>query len=47
MGTRTINFTDPTGAFLQTESINQGVDIGLVRLNYRFGEWGAPVMARY
>ena len=47
MGTRNLNFTDPTGAFFQTESIRQDVDIGLVRLNYRFGGWGAPVTARY
>ena len=47
MGTRNVNFTDPTGAFFQTESISQGVDIGLARLNYRFSEWGAPVAARY
>jgi opacity protein-like surface antigen len=47
MGTRNLNFTDPTGAFFQTESIRQDVDIGLVRLNYRFGGWGAPVTARF
>ena len=29
--TRSLNFTDPTGAFLQTENIRQDVDIGLVR----------------
>jgi outer membrane immunogenic protein len=47
MGTRSLNFTDPTGAFFQTENIRQDVDIGLLRLNYRFGGWGAPVTARY
>ena len=47
MGTRNVNFNDPTGAFFQTESISQDVDIGLVRLNYRFGGWGAPVTAHY
>ncbi|MBV8927411.1 MAG: porin family protein [Bradyrhizobium sp.] len=47
MGTHSVNLTDPTGAFLETESISQDVDIGLVRLNYRFGGWGAPVTARY
>jgi len=46
MGTRNINLNDLTGAFFQTESISQDVDIGLVRLNYRFGGWGAPVTAR-
>jgi opacity protein-like surface antigen len=47
MGTRGLNFTDPTGAFFETENIRQDVDIGLVRLNYRFGGWGGPVTARY
>jgi opacity protein-like surface antigen len=47
MGTHSATLTDPTGAFLETESIRQDVDIGLVRLNYRFGGWGAPVAARY
>ncbi|MBV9456793.1 MAG: outer membrane beta-barrel protein [Bradyrhizobium sp.] len=47
MGTRSVNLTDPTGAVLETESIRQDVDIGLVRLNYRFGGWGAPITARY
>jgi opacity protein-like surface antigen len=47
MGTRNVNLTDPTGALFQTESISQDVDIGLVRLNYRFGGWGAPVTAHY
>ena len=47
MGTRNINLTDPTGAFFETESIRQDVDIGLLRVNYRFGGWGAPVTAHY
>jgi opacity protein-like surface antigen len=47
MGTRSVNLSDPTGAFFQTDNIRQDVDLGLVRLNYRFGGWGAPVTARY
>ncbi len=41
MGHRDIAFT-PLGS--QTEHITQDVDIGLVRLNYRFG---GPVIAKY
>lgn len=47
MGTRTINLTDATGAFFEAERIRQDVDIGMVRLNYRFGGYGLPVAARY
>ena len=45
MGSRDITLTAPL--FLETEHIRQDVDIGLVRLNYRFGGWGAPFTARY
>ena len=47
MGSHNLNLTDPTGAFFETEHIRQDVDIGLVRLNYRFGGFGAPIAARY
>lgn len=47
LGDRNINFTDPTGVFAGTGRISQDVDVGLVRLNYRFGGYGAPVAARY
>jgi outer membrane immunogenic protein len=50
MGGHNINLSDPTGAFFETEHISQDVDIGLIRLNYRFGGFGglgAPVAARY
>jgi outer membrane immunogenic protein len=43
MGHRTNSFTFG-GAFVQNESIGQDVDMGLVRLNYR---WGGPVIAKY
>jgi outer membrane immunogenic protein len=45
MGSRDITLTAPL--FFETEHIRQDVDIGLVRLNYRFGGWGAPFTARY
>ncbi|WGR67782.1 MULTISPECIES: outer membrane beta-barrel protein [unclassified Bradyrhizobium] len=32
------------GVFVQTERISQDVDMGLVRVNYR---WGGPVIAKY
>jgi outer membrane immunogenic protein len=47
MGTRTINLTAPGGVLFESERIRQDVDIGLVRLNYRFGGYGVPVAARY
>ena len=48
MGSRDVTLTAPF--FFQTEHIQQDVDIGLVRLNYRFGGFGgftAPFAARY
>ncbi len=47
MGHRDITFTAPGGFFDGTDRIGQDVDIGLVRLNYRFGGFGAPIAARY
>jgi len=47
MDTRTIGLTAPGGVLFQSERISQNVDIGLVRLNYRFGGYGFPVAARY
>ena len=44
LGHRNITFTTPGGAFDGTDSIGQNVDMGLVRLNYR---WGGPVIAKY
>ena len=41
LGSRDVTFT---GQFLDTIHIKQDVDMGLVRLNYRFG---GPVIARY
>jgi outer membrane immunogenic protein len=41
LGSRDVTFT---GQFLDTIHIKQDVDMGLVRLNYRFG---GPVLARY
>ena len=46
MGTRNVNFTAPglAGLIVQTDRIRQDVDIGLIRVNYRFGPWsgGTP-----
>jgi outer membrane immunogenic protein len=47
MDTRTIGLTAPGGVLFQSERISQDVDIGLARLNYRFGGYGFPVAARY
>lgn len=44
MGSRNITF-NPVA--FGTEHISQDVDIGLLRLNYRFGGFGAPIAARY
>ena len=45
MGNRTTNFTSvTTGAFTRNDGISQDVDIGTVRVNYR---WGGPVIAKY
>lgn len=43
LGNRNIDFTS-AGAFVQTERIRQDVDMGLVRVNYR---WGGPSIAKY
>lgn len=43
LGHRNVDFT-LGGVFVQTERIGQDVDMGLVRLNYR---WGGPVIAKY
>ena len=44
MGSRNLSFTSPAGVFTATDHISQDVDIGTVRLNYR---WGGPVIAKY
>jgi outer membrane immunogenic protein len=44
MGTRNISANTPAGVFSATHRIGQDVDMGLVRLNYRFG---GPVIAKY
>lgn len=36
-----------TGQFVDTIHIQQDVDVGLIRLNYRFGGFGAPFSAHY
>ncbi|MCK1655233.1 porin family protein [Bradyrhizobium sp. 149] len=44
LGNRTIGLTTPLGAAFGSDRIRQDVDMGLVRLNYR---WGGPVIAKY
>jgi outer membrane immunogenic protein len=40
MGTKNLNFVNAAGVTLMTRSIKQDVDIGLVRVNYKFGPNG-------
>ncbi|TGN90143.1 autotransporter outer membrane beta-barrel domain-containing protein [Bradyrhizobium yuanmingense] len=44
LGHQTRDFTTPGGVFFGSDRIYQDVDMGLVRLNYRFG---GPLVARY
>jgi outer membrane immunogenic protein len=44
MGNRNITFTTPGGVVTRTDNIRQDVDMGTVRVNYR---WGGPVVAKY
>jgi outer membrane immunogenic protein len=44
MGNHSVNANTPAGVFSATDRIRQDVDMGLVRLNYRFG---GPVIAKY
>ncbi len=44
LGGHDVTFTDVTGAFSGADHIKQSVDMGLVRVNYR---WGGPVIAKY
>lgn len=44
LGRHTVDSVTPAGAFSASDRIKQDADIGLVRLNYRFG---GPIIARY
>ena len=44
LGTQNITAVTPAGAFDATDRIRQDVDIGTVRLNYR---WGGPMISRF
>jgi outer membrane immunogenic protein len=45
MGNRNVSFTStPGGVFTRTDNIRQDVDMGTVRVNYR---WGGPVVGKY
>jgi len=46
MGSSTNNFVTPVG-LLQADSIKQDADIFTARINYKFGGFGGPVVARY
>jgi outer membrane immunogenic protein len=37
MGTKNLNFVNAAGATLMTRSIKEDIDIGLIRVNYKFG----------
>lgn len=47
MGSHNVAFVDFTGAFDGTDRIRQDVDIFLARLNFKFGGYGGPAIARY
>jgi len=40
MGNKNLNFVNAAGATLMTRRINEDIDIGLVRVNYKFGPSG-------
>jgi outer membrane immunogenic protein len=44
MGSHSVNFNNVLGGFSRTDNIKQDVDIGSVRVNYR---WGGPIIAKY
>jgi outer membrane immunogenic protein len=44
MGSANVTANTPAGVFSATDRIHQDVDIGTVRVNYRFG---GPVVAKY
>jgi outer membrane immunogenic protein len=44
LGDRNLGFTTPAGVLNTTERVRQDVDIGTVRLNYR---WGGPMISRF
>jgi outer membrane immunogenic protein len=49
MGTANNSFTatDPRLVTILNDRISQDVDMLTLRVNYRFGGYGAPVTARY
>jgi outer membrane immunogenic protein len=44
LGTRNVSASTAAGVFDRTDSIKQDVDLGTVRVNYR---WGGPVISKY
>jgi outer membrane immunogenic protein len=43
-GHHNASFATPAGLLAHTDRIGQDIDMGLVRVNYR---WGGPVVAKY
>lgn len=43
-GNSTLSFNNAAGVAVQSDRISQDVDLGLVRVNYR---WGGPIIAKY
>ena len=41
---KSTSFTTPTGSFDGADRVRQNLDVGLVRVNYR---WGGPAVAKY
>jgi outer membrane immunogenic protein len=44
MGNHNVTFTAPGGGATRTDNVRQDVDMGSVRVNYR---WGGPVVGKY
>jgi outer membrane immunogenic protein len=47
LGSKDVTFAGAAGPFPFTDRVEQEIHLATVRLNYRFGGYGAPVAARY
>jgi outer membrane immunogenic protein len=47
LGDKDVTFGGAAAPFPFTDNVEQDMHIATVRLNYRFGGWGGPVVARY
>jgi outer membrane immunogenic protein len=43
----TFNFVAPLAGVVLNNRVSQDVDMVTLRVNYRFGGYGAPIAARY